>query len=254
MKNAVLTPIRRQSLSDAVFEQLKTQIVRGEMPAGQPLLAERALCAALGVNRGALREALKRLEQAGLVNIQHGGGSRVSDFLSTAGLELLPDLLFGPDGQVHTGTARSVMEMRGTLATDVARRAAQRRTPAQLATLKACVNKMGQRQDDLPALQHLAMDFWASLVAASENVAYRLAFNSLARTYAPIFDLLTHALADELRDLPGYEAVCEHVGGQADELAGHAAQRLTAKGEAGLAPLLAALDALQVQPEPKEPR
>ncbi len=55
MDRPVLKPVRRQSLSDAVFDQLRDRIVSGAMRAGDPLPAERALCEALGVNRGAVR-------------------------------------------------------------------------------------------------------------------------------------------------------------------------------------------------------
>lgn len=243
----MLTPIRRQSLSDAVYEQLKTRIVRGEMPAGEPLPAERALCTALGVNRGALREALKRLEQAGLVRIQHGGGTTVRDFLSTGGLELLPDLLFGPGGAVNTHVARSVMEMRTTLAVDVARAAAERRKPAHVEALEETVAKMLQAQDDLPQLQRLAMAFWSLAVGASDNLAYRLAFNTLARTYEPIFEILTHALGLELSDVPGYDALSDAIRAKDAVEASRLAQDLTKKGEAGLVDVLAVLDANQAQ-------
>ncbi|CAN0353107.1 unnamed protein product, partial [Discosporangium mesarthrocarpum] len=36
---------------------------------------------------------------------------------------------------------------------------------------------------DLPQLQRLAMGFWSQAVEASQNLAYRLAFNTMARTY-----------------------------------------------------------------------
>ncbi len=243
----MLTPIRRQSLSDAVYEQLKTRIVRGEMPAGEALPAERALCTALGVNRGALREALKRLEQAGLVQIQHGGGTTVSDFLSTGGLELLPDLLFGPGGAVNTHVARSVMEMRTTLAVDVARTAAERRKPAHVEALEDTVAKMLKAHNDLAALQRLAMTFWSQAVQASHNLAYRLAFNTLARTYEPIFDILTHALGLEFSDVPGYEALTDAIRAKDPTEASQIAKDLTKKGEAGLLDVLTALDANQAQ-------
>lgn len=249
----MLTPVPRQSLSDAVFTQLKQSIVRGELPAGEALPAERALCTALGVNRGALREALKRLEQAGLVRIQHGGGTRVADFVSTAGLELLPDLLFGPNGQVNTSVARGVMEMRSTLAVDIARRAATRRSPQHLQALSLCVKQMALSQDDLPGLQRLAMEFWGQAVQATDNLAYRLAYNSLERTYTPIFDVLTQALSQELLDLGAYEAIVEAIAGQAAERAAQLAKDLTMKGEAGLQQVLAALDALQPPPQPEDP-
>jgi GntR family transcriptional repressor for pyruvate dehydrogenase complex len=247
----MLTPIRRQSLSDAVYEQLKTRIVQGDLPAGEPLPAERALCAALGVNRGALREALKRLEQAGLVNIQHGGGTKVTDFMATAGLELLPELMFGAGGAVDVAVAQSVVEMRSALAHDLARRAAARRADADADALDAVVAEMAAvPPGELLALQRLAMTFWGRAVAASGNVADRLAFNTLARAYAPIFELLTQCLADELADLAGYRALAAAIRARRpDEAAAHA-QALTARGEAGLLRVLAALGALQAAPNP----
>lgn len=57
----MLKPVRKQSLSDAVFTQLRDQIVSGALAPGEPLPAERLLCEALGVNRGSVREALRRL-------------------------------------------------------------------------------------------------------------------------------------------------------------------------------------------------
>src|SRR5512147_1770870 len=91
-----LTPIPRKSLSDAVFEQLRDQIVNGQMQPGSPLPAERILCEALGVNRSSVREGLRRLQQAGLVAVRHGGASQVLDYHGSAGLDLLESLLVTP--------------------------------------------------------------------------------------------------------------------------------------------------------------
>lgn len=244
----MLTPVRRQSLSDAVYEQLKSRIVLGELPAGEPLPAERALCAALGVNRGALREALKRLEQAGLVQIQHGGGTKVTDFMATGGLELLPELMFGPDGGLDVAVAQSVVEMRSALAHDLARRAAQRRTPAQAQALTEVVTEMAAAdRADLLGLQRLAMTFWGRAVEASGNLAYRLAYNTLARAYEPIFELLTQCLADELADLEGYRALADAIHQQRPDDAAARARAVTARGEAGLMNVLNALGAAQAK-------
>lgn len=232
----------RQSLSDAVYAQLERRIVDGAFAPGAALPAERALCAQLGVNRGAVREAIKRLEQAGLVAVQHGGGTRVRDFRRTGGLELLPALLRTPEGGVDVAVARSIVEMRSALAQDLSGRAAARRTEAHLAELRGTVAEMAAADGDVPRLQRLAMTFWDRMVAASDNLAYRLAYNTLARTYEPLFDLLTHVLADELTDLPGYEGLVEAVAAGEAELARAVARDLTARGEAGLIRVLGALE------------
>lgn len=207
----MLKPIKRQSLSDAIFEQLRDQIVEGKLGAGELLPAERELCEALGVNRGALREALKRLEQARLVSIQHGGATRVLDYHQTAGMELLSQLLLTPGGTLNLVVARSAIEMRSALAPDIARLAAVRGGKKLADKLDAVVAKMELAEGDLPQLQRLAMEFWATLVEGSQNLAYRLAFNTMGEVYDKLMDLLTTTLGDELTHLAGYRAIAQAV-------------------------------------------
>jgi GntR family transcriptional regulator, transcriptional repressor for pyruvate dehydrogenase complex len=237
----VLKPVRRQSLSDAVFDQLRDRIVSGAMRAGESLPAERALCEALGVNRGAVREALKRLAQARLVAVQHGGASRVLDYRASAGLELLPDLLVDEAGGFDPAVVRSVVEMRSALAPDIARLAALRGGGAVADALDAIVARMDAVAGDLPTLQALAMRFWSALVDATENVAYRLAYNSLRDTYEKCMDLLTGVLADELGDRNGYRAIATAVRRGDGAAAERLARELTRRGERRLLDAVAAL-------------
>lgn len=237
----MLKPIRRQSLSDAVFDQLREQIVSGAIQAGAPLPAERALCEVLGVNRGAVREALKRLAQARLVAVQHGGASRVLDYRASAGLELLPDLLLTDGGGFDPLVVRSVIEMRSALAPDIARLAALRGSGTAADALDAIVACMNAAGGDLATLQALAMRFWSTLVDATGNVAYRLAYNSLRETYEKCMDLLTGVLADELSDRDGYAAIAAAVRSGDGATAEQLARELTRRGERGLLDALAAL-------------
>src|SRR3954451_11768659 len=100
-----LQPVARHSVSDAVFEQLQAQILGGHLAAGEALPSERALTELMGVNRQAVREALKRLDQAGLVEINHGGVTRARNYRESAGLDLLSTLLTKPDGSVDVTVA-----------------------------------------------------------------------------------------------------------------------------------------------------
>ena len=79
--------------SGEVHRRLREQILSGELAPGDPIPSERALSEELGVNRHAVREALKRLQQAGLVRISQGGATRVLDWRDSAGLEVLLDLM-----------------------------------------------------------------------------------------------------------------------------------------------------------------
>jgi DNA-binding FadR family transcriptional regulator len=174
-----LQRIAKKTLSDEVFEQLSEEIVRGRMAPGANLPPERTLVETLGVNRGAVREALKRLAQAGLVSIQQGGGTTVLDYRRNSGLNLLTSLLFHGDGTVDFKVARGLMEMRQALAPDIARLCARRSKPEIVTQLRAVVAAMGEAQDDLERLQTLSLDFWDELVRGCDNIAYELAFNTL---------------------------------------------------------------------------
>jgi len=237
-----LKPVRKQSLSDAVFEQLRDQIVSGAMAPGSALPAERILCEALGVNRGSVREAVKRLQQSRLVSVRHGGTSHVLDFRATAGLDLLGDLLLTPAGGFDTRVVRSIIEMRSALAPDIARLAAERARPAQLAALERVVRSMEEAAGDLAALQGLALDFWSHLVDAADNLAYRLAYNSLRATYDQCRELFTHVLADEIGDVERYRAIAAAVRAKDSASAETLARELIRRGERGITRALRQLD------------
>jgi len=247
-----LSKIDRRTLSDAVFDQLSREIVDGRMEPGALLPSERELVQVLGVNRGAVREALKRLAQSGLIQIQQGGGTRVLDYRQTAGLDLLGALMVRADGEVDVRVARSVMEMRSALAPDIARLAATRRDDAALEQLEALANSM-EATEDLAELQLLALEFWDALVEASDNVAYRLAFNTLRETYELIRGALVIVMADEVSDRAGHREVLHAVAAGDADAARQCAAALVQRGAARVFDLLEALAAEQDSPnEPLE--
>ncbi len=236
-------PVQKKSLADNVFEQLRDRILAGELPAGEALPSERELCQLLGVNRGALREALKRLQESRLVQVQHGGATRVLDFTRHAHLGLLESVLFAPDGTLRVEVARSVLEMRTALAPDIARLAAARRTPAVLASLEQTLARMAALGEDLPGLQLAALDFWDALVDGADNVAYRFAFNSLREGYQRFIGLLGPVMREEVTHHEGYAALTGAVRAQRPPQAAALASALMARSGDRVASLLSQLGA-----------
>lgn len=212
------------------------------MGPGTPLPPERELAKVLGVNRQAVREALKRLEQMRLVSIQHGGGTTVEDFRAVGHLDLLSALVRS-GREVDTRVLRSIMEMRSALSPDIARLAARRAADRIMIELSACVEAM-REASELSTLQTLALRYWTALVEGSENVAYRLAHNSLRAAYEPFLDVLAPALEAELTDWKAYLRLAEAVGAGDEAEAEAQARALSRKGEIGLERVAMALDAL----------
>ena len=62
----ILIPPARRTLSDEVVERIRSAILTGELEPGEQL-SEGTLADLLGVSRGPIREAVKRLEREGLV-------------------------------------------------------------------------------------------------------------------------------------------------------------------------------------------
>ncbi len=224
-----------------MFEQLTDEILAGSLEPGSSLPAERALAETLGVNRQAVREALQRLSAAGLVEISHGGPTRIRDPHRGGGLALLPRLLIRVDGSVDVGVARSIVELRAVLGPDVARHCAQRATPDEALELVRIVSAMRELTHDLSALASEQTLFWDRLVDGADNIAYRLAFNSLRETYEPIAPLMTEVLADELRDIDGHEDIATAVGAHDPDVAAAAAASVLRRGTDAVNAVLDAL-------------
>jgi DNA-binding FadR family transcriptional regulator len=231
----MLFRVERRSLAEGVFRQIRDRILDGRLAAGSKLPGERDLSTQLGVNRNAVREALKRLEQLRLVAIHPGGATKVNDFRLTGGLDLLVALLFGDDGTLRLDAARSLVELRTALGPDIAARAAERGGPRRADELHRLVEAMAAiPEDDVLALERASLAVWRVLVDASENLAYRLAFNTMLEGWKGIEALVAPALADEVRDLASYRALVRAVGAGEVEKARRAATRLVEKGEQGL--------------------
>src|SRR5215218_5295331 len=89
---AVLGPVARSSVVDAVADRLRNEILAGRLAAGSRLPSERELSLALGVNRLTLRASLARLEALGLVTTRHGAGTHVATWQERASLDALATL------------------------------------------------------------------------------------------------------------------------------------------------------------------
>ena len=108
----------------------------GRWPADRTAPSERELAVALEMNRHSVREALKRLQQAGLVQIGQGGNTVVLDWRSHAGLDMLAALAATGVVPLKKALADAAV-MRRALGADAARLCALRADADQLAAASA---------------------------------------------------------------------------------------------------------------------
>jgi GntR family transcriptional repressor for pyruvate dehydrogenase complex len=237
-----LQPVRRRSAAGGAYEQLLETLVAGEFGPGEALPAERTLTEVLGINRQAVREALQRLAQAGLIRISQGEPTRALDYRRSGGLDLLPHLLVRSDGTPDVEVGRAVMEMRACIGIDVARRAAQRVAPEAAAEIVAVALNYREAKGDPDALVPLDLDLWDRLVDAADNIAYRLAFNSMRVAYEPLAEILGPVLVAELSDVEAHVDLAHAVQMGDADLAAERAEDILSKGTVAVNTLLAALE------------
>lgn len=135
-------------LGSAVAARLGRRIVAGELRPGDPVPTEAALCAALGVSRTTVREAIKRLHGKGLVAGAPRRGTRVlpaarwnqfdEDVLSWR-------LGAGLDAQL----ANQLYEIRSCFEPRACALAASRATDAQKAAIEARMQDLAAARGDL---------------------------------------------------------------------------------------------------------
>lgn len=239
----VLRPVNRRSVPEDVFDQIVADVLSGEMQPGEALPSERRLAEVLGVSRPAIREALKRLAAAGLVEVRQGDATTVRDFRRTAGLDLLPTLLMR-GGDLDLDVVRSIVETRLHNGPKVAELAAQRGGPGARESLDGALAALASEPDPVAA-QRYALDFWDHVVDCAESIAFRLMFNTLRATYEPVLPALAAVMAAEMERIDDYRALADAViGGEADA-ARAAAQRLLEPATTALLTALADLEEKQ---------
>lgn len=189
-------------VSDSVHAHLRSRILSGDLAPGDPVPSERELSERLGVNRHAIREALNRLQQARLVQVSHGGPTRVLDWRATGGLELITDLVREPGQPIDANLARGIIELRACIGVDVARRAAER-APRRRRERAAELAERAAAAPDLVSRAAANEALWTELVDGAGNIAYRLALNSLLEGVAahPELDAQLNTPADDEDDL-----------------------------------------------------
>lgn len=204
-----LQPVNRRSVPEDVFDQIVSEVLSGQMQPGESLPSERRLAEVLGVSRPAIREALKRLAAAGLIEVRQGDATTVRDFRRTAGLDLLPRLLMR-GGEPDLSVVRSILETRLHNGPKVAELAATRRGPELGGLLDAAVRALENETDPVAAQRH-ALTFWDHVVDGADSIAFRLMYNTLRATYEPALPALATMMAAEVGQPQAYRAVADAV-------------------------------------------
>jgi GntR family transcriptional regulator, transcriptional repressor for pyruvate dehydrogenase complex len=167
-----LTSLRRSPLVDLAVSQLREQVMSGQWPVGGRLPAETELAQRLEVGRSTVREAVRALVHAGLLETRQGSGTYVRSV--TPGGDWEPRL--------RRAAVLEVYEVRQALEVQAARLAAERRTDADIASIRECLagrERARARAKD-SAFVEADLAFHRCVVAAAHNALLAEMFDSFA--------------------------------------------------------------------------
>ncbi len=157
--------LRSESLASAAQQEIERLILAGELAPGAKL-TEAMLSERLGVSRGPIREAFRRLEEAGLVRQEKNRGVFVRD--------------------IPLDEAAEIFDLRAVMDELAGRRLAQQMTPEQSRTLRGIVERMEQaaRGDDADAYHLLNLEFHDRLVEFAGNRKMASIYRKLVKELA----------------------------------------------------------------------
>jgi len=153
-------------LTEAAIEKVRDLIRGGDLQPGQRLPAEAALSAQLGVSRSSLREAVRALATAGVLDVKRGDGTFVTS--------LTPEQLFTGIGEavdlMQEESLLELMECRRVVEPQVTALAAMRCEPGDLRVVLQHLQLMEAASDEQDLITH-DVDFHHAVATASGNAA-----------------------------------------------------------------------------------
>ncbi|WP_432872758.1 FadR/GntR family transcriptional regulator [Microbispora rosea] len=155
-----LGALHRSPLVDQAAESLREQIAEGLWPVGTRLPGETTLAKTLGVGRSTVREALRALAGAGLVQARQGAGVFV---IATSPAE-------DWTSRLRRAAVADVYEVRMLVEVQAARLAARRRTPDDVTALHAALEaRRAAARDGDATFVDADIALHAAVVAAAHN-------------------------------------------------------------------------------------
>lgn len=183
-------PIRARTRDDAVLEELAAFVAAAGLMPGSRLPAERELAERLKVGRSTIREALKRWQALGVVEMRKGSGTYLKAPLGDDAVHLSITVRLKQDSLLKA------LEVRRALEAEAAAIAAERATPADLEAIRDRLERMEAvhlRYGEAPAED---WEFHLSIYRATGNPLFLQLVSAL---HDSLFSFFTNPL-----DQPGF--------------------------------------------------
>jgi DNA-binding FadR family transcriptional regulator len=166
-----------------LVDALGERIHDGRLSPGDKMPTEAAVMQEFGVSRTVVREAISKLQAAGLVDTRHGVGSFVVGALGT--LQAGSSFQLAPHKVATLRDVVAVLELRIGIETESAGLAAQRRGPRDIAALRAALDAFERSvragRDAIDA----DFEFHLGIARATRNPHFAHIIGTLGQTLIP---------------------------------------------------------------------
>ncbi len=195
--------LERTSLAEQAAQELVSLIRSRGLRPGDAMPSSREMAAGMGINMTTLREALRRLEGTGTVELRHGSGTYVGPNVDRT-------VMANPTGPAPTGMlAVELIDARLAIEPQIAAFAAENRTTEHLERLEMALESAMAASGTRPQLGRTrpVMNFHRELAAATGNQILFEVIDSLLTRRRQEQVAIRNAFSDRERDLEQHKAL-----------------------------------------------
>ncbi len=179
-----IQPVKKTSVCDQVYEQMKEQLINGNWSPGEKLPSETELAAMFEVSRITVRNALQRLNTQGFIETRVGEGSFVKK--ANIGEQIISVLL--PEVYLHPHSVEEVLTFRSAIEVETAGIAALSATDLQIKKLKDLYMKHCKlKHSEISDYAQKDLDFHYTIAEMTNN-------SLIIATYELLGDILRTAM------------------------------------------------------------
>ena len=191
--------IKKARLSDEIVRQIKESIFAGKLQAGDRLPAERELAEQFETSRASVREALRTLEQEGMIHVRKGvtGGVFIADLDHRPVTNSFQTLLY-----LKKISIKDIAEVRLIFEPEAARLAAERVTEEDIRELEEVIQLMSEAVEEEELPNSFDLKFHQIIARAAGNPILAMLAESMLGVASkaitelhPSVDTLRHVLA-----------------------------------------------------------
>jgi GntR family transcriptional repressor for pyruvate dehydrogenase complex len=187
-------PVSTRRTFEEAVEQIAEKVKSGDVHVGDRLPSERELAAQMRISRPTLREAVKTLVEAGVLEVRRGQAGGI--FVAS---EVVPRQLLHTRQEIRFGEVAGVLEARRLLEPRVAQLAAVHASEEDFAAMARAIERQRELASSDDFLRHedlflqLDLKFHLAMARATRNATIVSLMRSLLRQLEIARDMAMHA-------------------------------------------------------------